>query len=73
MRSEEIKTKRELNALAVEATALDFRAARKLLLDAARELRNQGGPDIFIRDAEKIAADLAVVESCAWRFVGANR
>lgn len=67
------QTAREKNAVIMEAAALDFRDQRNRVLNTARELRSQAGPQSFIRDAEKIAADLNVLESCAWRYVENNR
>ncbi len=63
----------ELRRLHLEAFALELRDCRLRLKRCALDLRARQLPDALATDAEKIAADLGVVESCAWDHVAKNR
>lgn len=69
----DLQTTLDKSSVVMEADALDFRDQGNRVLNTARELRSQGGPESFIRDAEKIAADLRVMETLAWHQVKKTR
>lgn len=63
----------ELRRLHLESFALELRDCQLRLKRVATDLRARQLPEALAADADKIRADLAVVESCAWTLVEQTR
>jgi hypothetical protein len=71
--TDSLQTSRELATYLLEAAALDFRAIRRRVDAVVSDFRNGGDPASLLRATEKLAADLAALETLAWREVEKNR